>query len=567
MNALLYGLKVDFVTRNGHYMVLSADDGLHRDQLSDFQVNMLLANKIPHLLDLQVEERDQQIKLYYNITGKKMLTQWLRMDTMSIKQFFSLLYAIVDIVGESNVYMLQEGRYVLKEDYIYCGEDLTDVHLTYIPKDTLSEKNAVSVDLQHLASRLIHKVSELSGSGYQEIMNYLMEESFNIPVFKQLLLKHRNRLGQVSIPHEHGTKQREFAQTQPTVSSTISHSSNTINNSVGSTTSQQAKSSFAPSTGAPISAAPSTAASVDPNPVLPSYAPPAFSPSWFEEDDQKEIADKRKKFQFPALLVGLLVLCLVWKLYLDHPSEGWLFICAGLSVLVIDLVFIVLKIWLPGSKAAEAASWDSVHNELSQERQLLQTSSGLQPFFNPNPNPIHYPENSNTNNGVVHHAGREPAGLPGSRLESRLESLKQEPSLVKETDSYYKSLDQHTTLLTPQDATVFLSASSLQLGVKTARPYLEWSLNGTTQVTKLEKFPFVLGRSGSGVDYGLEEPGVSRLHTELTLENGLYMMKDLGSRNGTLINGEILVPYRMYSLQEGDIVRIISTEFVFKMGS
>ncbi|MCU6797975.1 FHA domain-containing protein [Paenibacillus sp. WQ 127069] len=564
MNALLYGLKVDFVTRNGHYMVLSADDGLNREQLSDFQVNMLLANKIPHLLDLQVEERDQQIKLYYNITGKKMLTQWLRMDNMSIKHFFSLLYAIVDIVGESNIYMLQEGRYVLKEDYIYCGEDLTDVHLTYIPKDTLAEKNAVSVDLQHLASRLIHKVSELSGSGYQEIMNYLMEESFNIPVFKQLLLKHRNRLGQAPIPKEHiqGTQQRDFVQAQPTAHATISHSLNTSNSSIGSTAAQQAKSSFTSSIGAPISAAPSTATTADPNPVLPSYTPPAFSPSWFEEDDQKEVDDKRKKFQIPALLVGFLVLCLVWKLYLDHPSEGWLFICVGLSVLVIDLVFIVLKIWMPGAKVAEAASWDSIHNELSQERQQLQASSGLQPFFNPIP-----AEYSHNNNNGVHNAGREADGLSGSRLESRLESLKQEPSADKETDSYYKSLDQHTTLLTPQDATVFLSASSLQLGVKAARPYLEWSLNGTTKVIKLEKFPFVLGRSGSGVDYGLEEPGVSRLHTELTLENGLYMMKDLGSRNGTLINGEILVPYRMYSLQEGDIVRIISTEFVFKMGS
>lgn len=71
--------------------------------------------------------------------------------------------------------------------------------------------------------------------------------------------------------------------------------------------------------------------------------------------------------------------------------------------------------------------------------------------------------------------------------------MKQEPSVGNETDSYYKSLDQHTTLLTPQDATVFLSASSLQLGVKAARPYLEWSFNGTTKVIKLEKFPLYWG--------------------------------------------------------------------------
>ncbi|SFL83615.1 FHA domain-containing protein [Paenibacillus sp. 1_12] len=563
MNALLYGLKVDFATRNGHYMVLSADDGLNRNQLSSFQVNMLLANKVPHLLDLQVEEHDQQIKLYYNITGKKMLTQWLRMGNINIKQFFSLLFAIVDIVGESNIYMLQEGRYVLKEDYIYCGEDLTDVHLTYIPKDTLTEKNTLSVDLQHLASRLIHKVSELSGSGYQEIMNYLMEESFNIPVFKQLLLKHRNRLGQTSIPHDQssGSQQREVVPSQQTFTSTVSKSLNASLSGASSSAAHSVKSSpSVPLIVPPIQAAiPTAAAAAETKAASPVHTPPAFSPSWFEEDDKQEKAEKKNKFRFPALLSGVLAFCLIWKLYLDHATEGWLYVCGGLSLLVIDLVFIILKIWKPGVKTVEPASWDSVHKELFQERQQLQGSSVLQPFYTPKT-----VDSSHKNSASQTIA--EADGLFKSRLESRLEGLK-ETDVSKETDSYYKNLEQHTTLLSSQDATVFLSVSSLQLGVKTARPYFEWNSNGLSKVIWLEKFPFLLGRSGSGVDFEIEEPGVSRLHTELTSENGQYMLKDLGSRNGTFKNGEILVPYRMYSLMEGDIVRVISTEFVFKMGS
>jgi len=57
----LYSLQVDFVTRGGHFMVLSANGGLQREQLSEFQVNMLLANKIPQLLELQVEELDHKL--------------------------------------------------------------------------------------------------------------------------------------------------------------------------------------------------------------------------------------------------------------------------------------------------------------------------------------------------------------------------------------------------------------------------------------------------------------------------------------------------------------------------
>jgi hypothetical protein len=559
LNPQLYGLQVDFMTGNGHYMVLSADGGMKREQLSPFQVNMLLSNKIPHLLDLQVEERDQQVKLYYNITGKRMLTHWLRMSSINIKQFFSLLYAIVDIIGESNVYMLQEGRYILIEDYIYCGEDLTDVHLTYIPKEVLTEKNALSVDLQHLASRLIHKVSELSGSGYQELMNYLMEESFNIPVLKQLLQKHRTRIEQT--PDQTISQQAKKYDPQPKAapyqapdptSHQTSHQAyeqNTYNSVHSSSANPPPAAMFTSGSAAGIPRA-GTA------PAAPLFSAPAFSPSWFEEDDQQEVVERNNKLKLPVLLVGLLAVGLIWKLYVDQPNEGWLFVCSGLSLLVLDIVFIVLRIWKPGIKGAEPVTWASVHQELTQERQ---EHASVLPFFTPKPEePSRNPVNSVDVPGI--------AAGSGTRLESKLDSLRQNPEASQEAESYYHTLEQRTTLLTPMDATVLLSASSLQHGVKAARPYLEWNLDGAVKMVRIEKSPFVIGRMGQGVDFGHQETGVSRIHAEITIENDQNMLKDLGSRNGTFINGEIMVPYRMYSLQEGDIVKLISTEFVFKMG-
>lgn len=552
MNPLLYGLKVDFVRNNGHYMVISADGGLKMEQLSTFQVNMLLSNKIPHLLNLQVEERDLLVNLYYNISDKRMLTHWLRMGSISLKQFFSLLYAIVDIVSESNIYMLQEGRYVLKEDYIYCGKDITDVHLTYIPKELLPEKNALSVDLQQLASRLIHKVSELSGSGYQELMSYLMEESFNIPVCKQLLQKHRNKLD-AATQEERGTILQSTAKSnysQATGGTQFSKSANhtTIN-------STPAFSKVAPFT----NTSESITTAADSKLVAPPFMQPAFSPSWFEEDDQRELTERNKKLRLPVLLVGFLILGLVWKLYLDHPSEGWLFICSGLSLLVIDFMFITLQIWKPKTKDSESLTWATVHNNLSQERQLDKKATPLLPFFTPS---TVVPRLSN---GTDNDANKAET-FHDSRLESRLDSMRQEATASKPPESYYQGLEQRTTLLAPMDATVFLSASLLQQGVKAARPYLEWSSDGMKNIVHIDKSPFVIGRKGQGVDYIHKETGISRIHAEITTENEQSTIKDLGSRNGSFINGEILVPYRVYILQEGDIVKLISTEFVFKMG-
>jgi hypothetical protein len=73
----------------------------------------------------------------------------------------------------------------------------------------------------------------------------------------------------------------------------------------------------------------------------------------------------------------------------------------------------------------------------------------------------------------------------------------------------------------------------------------------------------VLGRatkdSAPDVDlkpYEGERPGVSRLHAKLKRESATIMVQDLGSRNGTFLNGERLVPYQPRVLRNGDELRL-----------
>jgi pSer/pThr/pTyr-binding forkhead associated (FHA) protein len=51
---------------------------------------------------------------------------------------------------------------------------------------------------------------------------------------------------------------------------------------------------------------------------------------------------------------------------------------------------------------------------------------------------------------------------------------------------------------------------------------------------------------------------MSGRHCELVLENGLVLVRDLGSRNGTLVNG---VPIRtVHRLEDGDVILVGDTE-------
>jgi len=63
------------------------------------------------------------------------------------------------------------------------------------------------------------------------------------------------------------------------------------------------------------------------------------------------------------------------------------------------------------------------------------------------------------------------------------------------------------------------------------------------------------------------EANVSRRHARLSLQNGQYVMEDLGSTNGTFINrGRRLTPGLRYLVQDGDEVIIGKTFLKFVIG-
>ncbi|WP_186326043.1 DUF6382 domain-containing protein [Paenibacillus sp. Y412MC10] len=77
---------------------------------------------------------------------------------------------------------------------------------------------------------------------------------------------------------------------------------------------------------------------------------------------------------------------------------------------------------------------------------------------------------------------------------------------------------------------------------------------------------FVIGRSEEVAQYVEASTGTSRAHVELARsKDGGYLIKDLGSRNGTKLHGEPMVPYKEYPLKDGDTFTIISGVYTFKV--
>ena len=67
-------------------------------------------------------------------------------------------------------------------------------------------------------------------------------------------------------------------------------------------------------------------------------------------------------------------------------------------------------------------------------------------------------------------------------------------------------------------------------------------------------------------DISLQDRAVSRPHARLErTPDGTYTITDLGSANGTLVNGEELVPHQPVTLQDGDVVTMGETVLLYRI--
>ena len=118
-------------------------------------------------------------------------------------------------------------------------------------------------------------------------------------------------------------------------------------------------------------------------------------------------------------------------------------------------------------------------------------------------------------------------------------------------------------------STDFSSSNSIDLinrrtNIKRKDPNISLHLVDSGQVIHLnDRKDFTLGRAIEGqsilpdVDltpFDAFSHGVSRMHSALRIMNGEVYVMDLGSSNGTRLNGQKIVPHVDYTINNGDLV-------------
>lgn len=539
-------LVTDFVRDGGTYMILQTKEGLRPEDLNRVQRSMLAAVTVPNLLRLDIREIDYQISLHYDITGKRMLSQCLRSDKISMPEFYGLLLQVVAVLEDSKRYMLSPSGFLLDETHIFVEEPLSSgaMYFTYVPWKEAPPGLPLSQSLLSLITRMLTCVSRVEGDGIPQLVRLCGDELFSLGELKKMLLHLlSDEPSAKSMSGERVGERKSILNEplprmvpRPAVSSSRSAVVKEYVPTDISTTTQSSKLSGA-----------TAHDSTDAN---------AIRETWPGLEDEA-MAAVVTRIKPTYLVLGLLLVdALGWKfLYLDRPGTLGLALGALLTVLLGVTGVVLWRKFCSSSISQEEEAGDVPEESLgslgtlrplgfTNEREFDSSSLGEHAAIS---------ERSESAAKVSMEAFVPRSGLPDMRVEPS-------GSVIPEPESEVRF----------SPPTVLLSRSALAGQDNPAREripryYLERyeSAGGTAERIPLTPGSFVIGRSKDIAQYVENTSGVSRAHVEILVTSHGCTLKDLGSTNGTYLNGENVAPYKEYPLQNDDVFVLAETRFKF----
>lgn len=621
---IMQKLTQDFVQDGKTYMIVGREQGFQNSDLSKAQTGMMLASRIRGVLQLHLQEVDLQAVLRYDITGKRMLKHCMQGEMMGIAEYLGLLLQVVSTLEESSQHMLSMTNYVLDEEYIFVEGSLQagTLHFTYIPvMETLNEE-PVQMILSQLASRWMTSVAELSGNQIQRILRYCHAEDFTIKGIKMLLLELLGNPQQMIdlTPQPTQSSTSKWIDPAELRNKQVPSFSNAIPSqeslSANARYQQEVNIPAQPATNPILQhmqnkkkrtdlsevSAPSLPSQHNHKPTKMSKGQSSATPT--QPTPDQEVQPMPSAHRTYLLAGGALVTAMIWKFgYLSHSNDFMLYGCTALTVAISLVIYMILKGKSPLKNGLQMPSF--VRNKKSEEEDgneswrwqadpVLAGGGGLASATIPStpaPDPMRWrdeniaaifgsdtsEQSSIRSQNAMMNRNEQQSGsysTTGSPIEfGRSAQASSIPNYHE--DNYSQQSSHHSTeMLSPHMATVLLGqdASNDQAynhsGVQPFTGYLERRENGTMQMEpiRLTRGSFIIGRAAEGVHYLEKSTGTSRNHVELEISDQQITIKDLSSRNGTILKGEPIVPYKEYLLHEGDTFTIAQAVYTLRLG-
>lgn len=197
---------------NSHYLVMTADI-----PENDYQVPMLLANKIPGILPVSLQESDGVRELWFEITSLRPISEVFRARKITPEDMLRLFLSISDTAGEIDRFLLRNSGIVLDPDLVYQNEETSGIFFCYSPDPNLSSRESLGQLARFIVDHIDYDDRETTRLAY-DLFQESMKDTVSLQDFTRLALEsldgkggNKNRVNHDASPVT-GT---ELAETSP----------------------------------------------------------------------------------------------------------------------------------------------------------------------------------------------------------------------------------------------------------------------------------------------------------------------------------------------------------------
>ncbi|MDQ2085703.1 DUF6382 domain-containing protein [Herbivorax sp. ANBcel31] len=507
-----YSEKLEFdyeSSASGNFLVISIDAS---EKIHEYQVGILANNPNKNILPLDVRQKDDKHNLYYNITSKLSLAQYLKRNKIDKNTFVSIFSGITKTILSSKDYLFSEKSFLLMDEYMYINPNNLEIALVYLPFNVNTQLNINDV-LKEFTKNFIINSADMDESNndnfIQKVINLLKLDTFTVLEFEKLLKELK-----VQQPYNKNT----INKPAPTASEQFKNKSNNTPKPQ-SDCFEKNKPDIPPSKN---------------NFNIPK--PPKKTQKPKSSVEKSRNTETKMKYNSNVIVLGfVLQLIIVTGSVILLTSDALDSLGNDMGTNIVGIVIL--------AGAISLLLWKNILNK----KNIIETVSSKEPAHPK-------PSNSNISKPQVNTNKKEILSFSQNKHH-------QEQNIQPNVFNTNSKASDETTLLSQegQDETTLLNSQD------PSPPYLQANKDGVLEEIKITKPEFIIGRLKDQVDYVTQNKAIGKVHAEIITKNGQYFLKDLNSKNGTFINDKRLNSNVEYEIKDNDIIVFANSKYIFKI--
>lgn len=506
---------------NHNYMIIKEVEGE-----PGYACRMLSDNAVEGLLRFQVRQKEDVREYYYEITSRQPLSRILEKRKLSGTELRKLLLGVLAVLGRIEEYLLKEEMLLLEPDYMYLEPDQFIVELCLVPGHVEEIPQALSKLLKYLLERIDHQDQEAVVLAYNLYQASLKENYGTVDLQRQLAGKDRIFFEK---------KRADLAEAERYDSGQIGLERDRLDaqgkgweNGVSEEAGRWGRETF--DFQRPLGAYRENGTGAE----QIAHNKTGIDLSTEERTHPNSTSGKKKRNWIKWWLKGVGAAFLVGLVYWYVTGEMgiWLYTFSfGACIVVLASGMLTERRNQVGFQRQSGEIQGKKGKAVRAEEDA--SPKGVGARWNDGPT-WSGQDSVRINNWEVH---------PESEEAYRQECLQEEQKQME------RAREAGTTLLSEQTGG---SAGAMLEPIEAGK-----------EPIRIPYVPFTLGKHKELADAWIDRDTVSRLHVRLDQKEGVYILTDLNSTNGTSVNGYQLQANETVSLKGGDLIYLADAGYKF----